>query len=661
MRTWAKGTGAPAALLAASVVALGAAPAYADTSGNNSIGGGNQLNLPISIPLDLSGNAIGVAGDSAASSTGGATVRNSGGGGIPGETSGRNSVLGGNQVNAPISLPVNACGNAIAIFGESSAGCKGGSSVRSGGGGGAGGNFTTGESGILAGNQILAPISAPVNACGNAIAIFGESSSHCRGGSEVRNTGGGPGGNETTGRSGVAGGNQVVAPISAPLGICGNTAAVAGEAFSGCRGGATVKNTGGTPTYQRTPARAAVPGPGAGGNATEGRSAAAGGNQVVAPVGLPINVCGNGVGNAPGPITCPGGATAENGPGAGAGGNTTTGRYGAISGNQVVAPVTAPANICGNAAALLGEAFAECKGGAEVKNGGGGAGGNTTTGKSGVISGNQVIAPITAPVNACGNAVAALGLADAHCKGGSKVTTGPGGGWNTTSGQSGVAAGNQVIAPITAPVNACGNAVGALGDAGAGCLGGALVGKPDTPLAQAARWAKEFHRTGNPSTGVLPALPLVPATGGLATLKGVASQPMRAGALPEVPVIGGAGGMLGLPELPVVPGMSGAQEAPGTQSARQGAQELRPTPRRGGGLPALAPVQQAAGSLPVSGAVRNAATTLPVGNLGLMSAEQPAGAAGMGLGSLIALALGSALALTASLINGSRRFRFGRR
>ncbi|MEV0401699.1 chaplin [Actinoallomurus sp. NPDC050550] len=45
-----------------------------------------------------------------------------------------------------------------------------------------------------------------------------------------------------------------------------------------------------------------------------------------------------------------------------------------------------------------------------------------------------------------------------------------------TSGEGGVLSGNQVIVPITAPINVCGNAVSVLGIAGAGCKGGASVG-----------------------------------------------------------------------------------------------------------------------------------------------------------------------------------------
>lgn len=44
-------------------------------------------------------------------------------------TSGNGSILGGNQIFAPISVPVNVCGNAIAILGIAGAGCEGGASV----------------------------------------------------------------------------------------------------------------------------------------------------------------------------------------------------------------------------------------------------------------------------------------------------------------------------------------------------------------------------------------------------------------------------------------------------------------------------------------------------------------------------------------------------
>ncbi|WP_242613898.1 chaplin [Actinomadura roseirufa] len=45
------------------------------------------------------------------------------------ETSGDFGILSGNQFVAPISIPINVCGNAVAIVGIAKAGCKGGASV----------------------------------------------------------------------------------------------------------------------------------------------------------------------------------------------------------------------------------------------------------------------------------------------------------------------------------------------------------------------------------------------------------------------------------------------------------------------------------------------------------------------------------------------------
>lgn len=39
------------------------------------------------------------------------------------------SILSGNKVNIPISIPVNICGNAIAILGFAEASCQGGAGV----------------------------------------------------------------------------------------------------------------------------------------------------------------------------------------------------------------------------------------------------------------------------------------------------------------------------------------------------------------------------------------------------------------------------------------------------------------------------------------------------------------------------------------------------
>ena len=102
---------------------------------------------------------------------------------LAGTTSGDGSILGGNQVSVPISVPVNVCGNAIAILGEAFGMCEGGASVS--GGSGHGSSTTSGNGSIGGGNQISVPISVPVNVCGNSASVLGTAVSGCKGGSTV--------------------------------------------------------------------------------------------------------------------------------------------------------------------------------------------------------------------------------------------------------------------------------------------------------------------------------------------------------------------------------------------------------------------------------------------------------------------------------------------
>ncbi|MBC6458474.1 chaplin family protein [Actinomadura sp. HBU206391] len=285
MRTWTKGT-TRAALFTASFVAVGAGAissplgASADTtSGDYSVLGGNQINAPVSLPINVSGNSVAVVGDAVSHSKGGASVIDSGprGGSRGQRTSGHESVGGGNQINAPVKAPINVCGNAVAVVGEALANCKGGAKVADGRGQGNGGQRTSGRRSILGGNQVFAPISLPVNVCGNAIAILGGALAGCEGGAKVADGGdqGRDGGQRTSGRGSILGGNQVFAPISVPVNVCGNAV---GNAVAGCRGGASVK----TPRPRRGAA-----------DSTSGWHSVGGGNQIHLPIKAPVNVCGN--------------------------------------------------------------------------------------------------------------------------------------------------------------------------------------------------------------------------------------------------------------------------------------------------------------------------------------------------------------------------------
>ena len=174
MRMWAIGT-ASATLLTAGFVAFGAGPAVADvTNGNDSILGGNQVNAPISIPVNASGNSIAVLGRALAGSTGGAFVQGARSAGGHNRTSGRHSILGGNQVNAPVNVPINACGNSVAALGGALSGCRGGAGVHTVGYADGGHDHTSGVGSIGGGNQVNLPVNAPVNVCGNAAAALGD-------------------------------------------------------------------------------------------------------------------------------------------------------------------------------------------------------------------------------------------------------------------------------------------------------------------------------------------------------------------------------------------------------------------------------------------------------------------------------------------------------
>jgi LPXTG-motif cell wall-anchored protein len=240
---WATGT-MKVALLSAAFALPTSGIAMAGTwgtSGNGSILGGNQINAPINVPVNVCGNAVALLGLSAAGCQGGASVSGHSGNSDRWSTSGDGSIGGGNQVNAPVNVPVNVCGNSVAAAGIAGAGCKGGASVKSGHGKDEHGSVwqTSGDGSIGGGNQVNVPIDAPINACGNALALLGISDAACIGGAKVVGHES-HGIWETSGNGSILGGNQVSVPVKAPVDVCGNSAAAAGIAGAGCKGGAKV-------------------------------------------------------------------------------------------------------------------------------------------------------------------------------------------------------------------------------------------------------------------------------------------------------------------------------------------------------------------------------------------------------------------------------------
>ena len=108
-----------------------------------------------------------------------------------------------------------------------------------------------------------------------------------------------------------------------------------------------------------------------------------------------------------------------------------------------------------------------------------GPSGNGNAGVLSLLSGNNVNAPLSAPVDVCGVAVALLGGANAGCEGGAASNTlighdATGGSGNGNAGVISAGSGNNVNAPVSVPVSVCGIAAGVLGFANAGCQGGSF-------------------------------------------------------------------------------------------------------------------------------------------------------------------------------------------
>jgi hypothetical protein len=253
---WVSAT-AGAALVAAMFALPGAGVAYASDNGNTTGNGnvsvlsGNTLTAPISVPVNLCGISLAVAGFSNAGCEGGSSSVISGvdGNSHNGNTTGnRNISLGsGNTLTAPISAPVNVCGVSGAVGGFSNSGCKGGSSstISGVGSGHSDNGNTTGNFNIpiVSGNTVTTPVSAPINVCGISLALLGFSNASCVGGSTstISGVGGHSHNGNVTGNFNipVGSGNTITAPISAPVNVCGNAVAAGGYANANCKGGST--------------------------------------------------------------------------------------------------------------------------------------------------------------------------------------------------------------------------------------------------------------------------------------------------------------------------------------------------------------------------------------------------------------------------------------
>jgi small secreted domain DUF320 len=287
------------------------------------------------------------------------------------------------------------------------------------------------NNGILNGTQLVTGVQVPVNIVGNSVGILGEANSFGTGVNRVEGTHVGQFNGDN---NGIANGTQAYLPISVPLNIAGNSVAALGQANSAAAAVNEVNS-------RRSES----------GHTTEGWWGGNGGGQ--------FNGDNNGIAN----------------------------------GTQIYAPISVPINACGNSIALLGGSFSQAICGNDVFGGTRVHRIRRESGKAtesawqsngdnnGILNGTQLYAPISLPVNLSGNAVGILGQASSHAVSGNRIESGQGGWGNQSNGDNnGILNGTQIAAPISIPINVCGNSLGILGAAGsAAACGNDVFGGDD--------------------------------------------------------------------------------------------------------------------------------------------------------------------------------------
>jgi len=322
---------APAAAPAASPVT---------TSGTESVLGGTQAVVDVVAPLAVQGNAISVAGDSAATAApvASAPVSQPAAPAAAASTSGSDGVAGGTQVLPTVIVPVNLGGNAISVLGDSSS--EGASVPAASTPAGNGAATTSGSDGVAGGTQVLPTAIVPVNLGGNAISVLGDSSSEGAS-APAATTPAANGGATTSGSDGIAGGSQVLPTAVVPVNLSGNAISVLGDSSS----------EGASAPAATTPSGSVGS---TGGATTTGSDSVAGGTQIAPDAALPVSIGGNAI-SILGDAASTGSSTPATQEGTN-GGVTTTGNDGILGGTQILPSIALPISIGDNAISVLGDA-----------------------------------------------------------------------------------------------------------------------------------------------------------------------------------------------------------------------------------------------------------------------------------------------------------------
>jgi hypothetical protein len=453
------------------------AQSVTSTDGRHGSIAGNVIGVDWGLPVQLDNNAIAALGNAAAAGSAEAETAT---GTTPFNSNGTRGTLAGNIVDAALGTPVQLTGNAIGVGGNSETASKASTDVATGSW-----LNSTGDGGTLAGNLIGVPLGLPVEANGNAISWVGnaDAKNHSSGWVQAGDTNDGFY-TRTEGDPSTLSGNIVQAPIVSKVLLAGNAVSwigntnALGVTENDLRSGGNaatngVKSTGsGNIVDPEVALPVEVFGDGvtwigtadaadlnkvtalAGGNTyTDGDNSTLGGNDASVPVAGAVDAFGSAaswIGNAWG--------KAGNDSKVNDGGyNGTLGNGGMAGGNEANVPLALPVEIFGAGASLTGNADGLAK---EVKDVEAGDKVNTQDDR-GTLSSNIAAIPATAPVQAFGDAAGLI----ANVSGSAQSTTTTTAGHDMqANGDKGSGSGNVAAVPVTLPTQLFGDTATLVGN-----------------------------------------------------------------------------------------------------------------------------------------------------------------------------------------------------
>ncbi|RZQ65050.1 PE-PGRS family protein [Amycolatopsis suaedae] len=400
---------------------------------NGDVFKGNKVDLDLTVPIQICGNAIGVLGDAAVEGDCVQSYSND----EDTSTDGKNSGLAGNAVVLDWALPIQIAGNAGGVAGGS--------------------GYTTGvaeqevtETGDIktdgtgsgtSGNVVAGQFATPVQVTGNAASwILGNAYSDFEAETEAESGGS----IQTNGDGGSVAGNAVGVPIGLPVKFNGNAAGVWGSdadstshSEADATAGGTTPGLNGNPSYIQT----------------GGDKSFLSGNIAQPQGALLANVTGNAgswIGNATTGNALDGGEASSTTSEVQAGGfSSTTGDKSGGSGNVADLPIALPAEVFGVGGTYIGNAHANADSETATEAGGG----TYSTGNGSVLAGNTVTGQGALAPEVFGIGGSHIGNASGTASEDKVVTAG---GYNGTQGNDSSASGNLVQVPLAVPAEVFG-------------------------------------------------------------------------------------------------------------------------------------------------------------------------------------------------------------